>query len=307
VDALAPSPVDRFTLVSFHAHPDDEALLTGGTLAKASAAGHRVVLVTATCGERGLAGPEDGRGADLARVRMSELRAAAAALGCARVVTLGYGDSGLRPDPGDAGAFARVDIREAAARLAAVLEEEHADVLTVYDRNGGYGHPDHIQVHRVGTLAARLAGTPVVLEATVPGGAFRAALALSRVLGRGWGGSAPLGTRRVFSDRRQITHRIPVGGFLDAKRAAMAAHASQRRDRPGDQSGDQSGDRSRAAGRSRSLERVLRLPPRVFALAFGREWFVEQGRPRGGRQLDDVFATLRGHDRVGTAPEPGRT
>jgi LmbE family N-acetylglucosaminyl deacetylase len=297
VDALTPFPEERFTLVSFHAHPDDEALLTGGTLAKASAAGHRVVLVTATCGERGLAGREDGQGADLARVRMSELAAAAEALGCARVVTLGYGDSGLRPDPGDAGAFARVDVREAASRLAAVLEEERADVLTVYDRNGGYGHPDHIQVHRVGTQAARLAGTPVVLEATVPAGVFRAVLALSRVLGRGWGGAAPLGTRRVFSDRRRITHRVPVGGFLDAKRAAMAAHGSQRRDR--------SGERSRAGGRSRSLERVLRLPPPVFALVFGREWFVEQGRSRDARPHDDVFVSLRGHDRVGTASGPG--
>ncbi len=294
MDALAPSRregADRYTLVAFHAHPDDEALLTGGTLAKAAAAGHRVVLVTATGGERGLAGRQDGQGAELARVRMSELVAAAAALGCARVLTLGYGDSGLRPDPGDARTFARADIREAASRLAAVLEEEHADVLTVYDRNGGYGHPDHIQVHRVGTQAARLAGTPVVLEATVPAGVFRAALTLSRLLGRGWGGSAPLGTRRVFSDRREITHRVPVGGFLEAKRAAMAAHGSQRR----------------AEGQTRSLERVLRLPPRLFALVFGREWFVEQGRPRGGARHDDVFASLRGHQRVGTAPDPGRT
>ena len=83
------------TLLAFHAHPDDEALLTGGTLARAAAEGHRVVLVTATDGARGLAGAADGRGATLARTRHAELLASAAALGCARVVWLGYADSGL--------------------------------------------------------------------------------------------------------------------------------------------------------------------------------------------------------------------
>src|SRR3954469_18300192 len=82
----------EYTLVSFHAHPDDEALFTGGTLARASAEGHRVVLVVATAGELGLTG---GDGAGLGARRAGELAAAAAALGVARVVTLGYGDSGF--------------------------------------------------------------------------------------------------------------------------------------------------------------------------------------------------------------------
>src|SRR3954462_8194390 len=189
----------RFTLVSFHAHPDDESLLTGGTLAKAAAEGHRVVLVTATSGERGLGGPDDGHGADLARARMAELEDAAAALGCARVLSLGYGDSGLHPDPSDSGAFVHVDVASAAARLAEVLREEDAHALTVYDPNGGYGHPDHVQVHRVGVAAARLAGTPVVLEATVSAGLFRSVLVTMRLLGHALGRSAPMGTAQVFS------------------------------------------------------------------------------------------------------------
>jgi LmbE family N-acetylglucosaminyl deacetylase len=266
----------RYTLVAFHAHPDDESLLTGGTLAKAAAEGHRVVLVTATCGERGLAGREDGRGADLARNRSAELVEAAAVLGCARLVALGYGDSGLSPDPEDSGAFVHADVATAAGRLAEVLREEQADVLTIYDPNGGYGHPDHVQVHRIGVRAARLAGTPVVLEATVSAGLFRAALLVLRVLGHALGRSTPLGTRDVFSDRRAITHRVRVSAHLPAKRAAMAAHGSQ----------------TRSDGQRRVLDHFLRLPPSVFGLVFGREWFVEHGRPPGPVQ-GDVFATLR--------------
>jgi LmbE family N-acetylglucosaminyl deacetylase len=265
-----------YTLVAFHAHPDDESLLTGGTLAKAAAEGHRVVLVTATGGERGLAGSADGDGVVLARRRSEELKAAAAALGVHRVVFLGYADSGLHP--GDAGvdAFSRADVAHAAQRLVEVLVSERADVLIVYDANGGYGHPDHIQVHRVGTRAAHLAGTPVVLEATVPAGLFRGALLVMRAVGHVLGRPPPLGTARIFSTRRQLTHRVSCRHQLAAKRAAMAAHESQRR----------------PVAQGRVLDRVLRLPAPVFALAFGHEWFIEQGRRRG-RLEPDVFAGLR--------------
>ncbi len=268
------------TLVAFHAHPDDESLLTGGTLARAAAEGHRVVLVTATDGERGLAGAADGTGEDLGRLRRGELQRAAGCLGVHRVVHLGYADSGLHPDPGDLDAFAVADPYDAARRLAEVLREEQADVLTVYDPNGGYGHPDHVRVHLVGSLAARLAGTPVVLEATVPAGAFRAVLRLLRAVGHLLGTPPPLGDRQVFSDRGRITHRVRVGHHLLAKRAAMAAHASQRR----------------ADGQGRVLDQMVRLPTPVFALAFGHEWFVEQRRPPGPVQ-GDVFATLQSEDR----------
>lgn len=271
-----PLAAPRFTVVSFHAHPDDEALLTGGTLAKAAADGHRVVLVTATRGEKGLAGADDGHGEQLARRRVTELHAAAEALGCARVLCLDYADSGLHPDPTDDEAFSQVPVEAAARRLADVLLEERADVLTIYDRNGGYGHPDHVQVHRVGSRAAALAGTPVVLEATISASLFRAVLHALRVLGDGLGHSAPLGTTQIFTSGRNITHRVDVRRQLRHKRAAMAAHSSQHRGGSG----------------LRVLDRLARLPAPLFALALGHEWYVEHNRVPGRRQRD-VFATLR--------------
>ena len=263
----------RCTVVSFHAHPDDEALLTGGTLAKAAAEGHRVVLVTATAGEQGLASSYDGRGEALAATRGRELEESARALGVSRLVVLGHPDSGLHP-PGSR-VFATMDVEELALELAALLEEERADVLTVYDRNGGYGHPDHVQVHRVGIRAAELAGTPVVLQATVSAGLYRAALRLLAPVAARLGLVAPLGTAEVFCTGREITHRVDVRGQLAAKRAAMSAHASQRR----------------ADGRPRAMAQFLRLPDPVFGLVFGREWFAQLGAP-GGTRHPDIFASV---------------
>ena len=140
------------TLVTFHAHPDDEALLTAGVMAKAAAEGHRVVLVVATHGE---AGEVDGSFLgedDLGTRRGAETEESARALGVHRVEFLGYRDSG---DDGRAeGGFVSVEPDSAAHRLAALLREEQADVLTTYDPRGGYGHPDHVHVHEVGRRAA---------------------------------------------------------------------------------------------------------------------------------------------------------
>src|SRR5437016_41110 len=157
------------TLVSFHAHPDDEAILTGGTLAKASAAGHRVVVVFATGGERGEVPAGLRVGETLAQRRASEAATAAAALGVSDVRFLGYADSGMMGDAAndDRRTFWQADVEEAARRLASVLRAEDAEALTIYDYHGSYGHPDHIQVHRVGTRAASMAGSPTVYEATV--------------------------------------------------------------------------------------------------------------------------------------------
>jgi LmbE family N-acetylglucosaminyl deacetylase len=272
-----PADSGRFTLVSFHAHPDDESFLTGGTLARAAAEGHRVVLVTATDGERGLAAAADGTGSALASIRRRELEAAARALGCARVVRLGYADSGLAPDAGGPAGFSAADVDEIAARLAAILVEERADALTVYDPQGGYGHPDHVQVHRAGTLAAALAGTPLVLEATLDGDLVDRLLRVLRLVRNPLGGAAPLGGRRLYTPRRALTHRVDVSRQLAAKRSAMSAHASQQG----------------AETSVRMLTRFLRLPTPVFNRVFRREWFVEQGR-RPGPLLDDIFASLRG-------------
>ncbi|MBI5090386.1 MAG: PIG-L family deacetylase, partial [Actinobacteria bacterium] len=149
------------TLVCFHAHPDDESITTGGSMARAAAEGHRVVLVVATNGDHGES-PEDlATGEALVDRRRVETMRSAAALGVHRVAWLGYRDSGMTGWPQNAHpeSFMRAPVDEAAEKLAAILRDEHADVLTVYDWHGNYGHPDHIQVHRVGHRAAELAGT----------------------------------------------------------------------------------------------------------------------------------------------------
>jgi LmbE family N-acetylglucosaminyl deacetylase len=269
-----------FTLVSFHAHPDDEALLTGGTLARAAAEGHRVVLVVATAGEAGLTGTSSPPSALGAR-RLAELRRSAEALGCARVEVLGYPDSGSAADaprsPGGPTTFARCDPAEPAARLAAILREEAADVLTVYDEHGGYGHPDHVQVHRVGVLAARLAGTPVVLEATVDRAPLERVAGLMRWVPGLRGLVPPDRFAGAYLPRDALTHRVDVRPHLAAKKAALAAHATQT-----------------TGGRGvRTVSLLLRLPDPLLRRVLGREWYRERGRPRPDVLLDDVFASLR--------------
>ena len=154
------------TLVSFHAHPDDECIACGGVIRKAADEGHRVVLVVATRGEQGeVAEGFLADGEALWERRVAETHASAEILGAQRVEFLGYTDSGMMGTPANTapGSFWTANVDEAAKKLAAILDEEHAEVLTCYDDHGGYGHPDHIQVHRVGLRAAGLAGTPAGL------------------------------------------------------------------------------------------------------------------------------------------------
>jgi LmbE family N-acetylglucosaminyl deacetylase len=266
-----------YTLVSFHAHPDDEALLTGGTLARAAAEGHRVVLVVATDGAAGLAAGRLRDDGGLAGRRSAELHRSAAALGCARVVELRFADSGWGDALPPPHAFSRLPVEEAAAPLARLLREERADVLTVYDPAGGYGHPDHRRVHEAGVLAARLAGTPVVLEATLD---RRLLLRLVRVVAavpRLLPEVRPSALAGSYTAHSDITHRVDVRSYAPAKRRAMRAHVTQ----------------TTADEGTRALKVLLRMPPWVFRRVTGTEWFVERGRAAGA-PLDDVFATLRG-------------
>jgi LmbE family N-acetylglucosaminyl deacetylase len=269
-----------YTLVSFHAHPDDEALLVAGTLARAAAEGHRVVLVSATAGEAGLAASAYGSPDELSAHRRAELQRSAEALGAARVELLGYADSGLDgaavPPPG-LEAFARADVDTAAARLAAILRDEGAHVLTSYDATGGYGHPDHVQVHHVAARAAELAGTPVVLEATVDQDLLRRAVRLASRVYRFPPAFDRAAFEQAYAPRSVLTHKVDVRAFADRKRASMAAHASQATADTGD----------------RTLAALLRLPQPVYKRVLGREWFIERGRRPGAPLLDDVFATLR--------------
>jgi LmbE family N-acetylglucosaminyl deacetylase len=257
------------TVVAFHAHPDDEALLTGGTLALLAAKGHRVVIVTGTDGAMG---PATAPGA---QTRLDELRASAAVLGAARVATLGYADSGhgplLYPDPPDRQRFARAELAEAAGRLADLLREEHADLLLSYDENGGYGHRDHVQVHRVGALAAQLTGVRV-LEATAPRELAWQVFNVFRRL-RVAVRHDPAAIRAGFTPRAAITHRVNVRRYARSKQAAIAAHGSQV---PG-------------TGRSARLKRVLlALPAPLFGLVLGIEWYAEPGGA-GAAVTDDIL------------------
>ena len=252
------------TIVCVHAHPDDEAIQTGGTMARAAAEGHRVVLVVATRGEHGEIAPGVlAEGEQLGLRRIAEVTDAAATLGVHRVEFLGYVDSGMIGTPENDGpyCFWRADVDAAARRLAAILVEEDADVITIYDDHGGYGHPDHIQVHRVGRRAAEFAGTPRCFEATMNRDAIReqvrvASEAMSETEREqlpDMDGEESFGTPEAL-----ITHAVDVSAFVEAKRAALRCHPTQI---PDDHF-------------------FLALDDELFATAFGVEWFIESGTTR---------------------------
>jgi LmbE family N-acetylglucosaminyl deacetylase len=256
------------TLVSFHAHPDDEAIACGGTMAMAAAAGHRVVLVTATSGECGEV--VDGilnPGETLGERRQKELADAAAILGVTRVEILGYRDSGMigTPENEDPDCFWQTPVDEAAARLARILAEERPDVFTVYDEYGNYGHPDHIQVHRVGVRAAEMAAVERVYEATINRDHFRRLMARAAELGLGDVGDLPdledAGDQMGLPEE-VLTAAVDVSAHLDVKRRAMAAHASQIAEN----------------------SFFLSMPAAAFAAAFGTEWYRLRGAPPGIRE-----------------------
>lgn len=145
-------------LLSFHAHPDDEVISTGGVLARYARAGEQVVVVTATDGAEGEIhnyDDPDSLKSQLAEIRAGEIRAALDELGVKAHDFLGYRDSGMmgtEPNKHPL-AFWQADLFEATGRLVRLIRRYQPEVMTVYDPFGGYGHPDHIQVHRVGTAA----------------------------------------------------------------------------------------------------------------------------------------------------------
>ena len=242
------------TVTFFHAPPDAEAIATGGTMASLADQGHRVVLVTATRGELGEV--DDGfldPDETLAARREVELAEAARILGAARLAFLGYEDSGMEGEPSASrpGCFATADPDEAAGRLAELLAEESSDVLVVYDEHGGYGHPDHVQVHRVGMAAAERAGTPVVYMSTMDRDFMRdlrkRALESELATEEEMEGADTMGEPAV-----RITTQVDVGPWVGTKRQAMAAHASQISEE----------------------SFFLSMPEDVFAEVWGQEWFI---------------------------------
>jgi N-acetyl-1-D-myo-inositol-2-amino-2-deoxy-alpha-D-glucopyranoside deacetylase len=156
----------RLTLMTVHAHPDDETIGTGGLMAKAVAEGHRVVLVTCTRGELGeivvpeLDTPDNHR--RLGEIRAGELEAAMAELGVTEWENLGYRDSDMMGRVGnrDPRNFWNAPPDEAARRLVFLVRTIRPDVMTTYNAFGGYGHPDHIRTHEVAVAAFARSGDP---------------------------------------------------------------------------------------------------------------------------------------------------
>jgi LmbE family N-acetylglucosaminyl deacetylase len=261
------------TFVFFHAHPDDESIATGGSMARAADDGHRVVLVLATKGEHGeVAEGFLDAGETLAERRVRETQRSADVLGVASVHFLGYVDSGMMGTPENDGpdSFWGADVEEAATRLAQILGDEDADIVTIYDQNGNYGHPDHIQVHRVGRRAAELAGVERVFEATVNRDHVRRGFAEMASQG-GLPEDAPdPDAMNLGVPEEEITHAVDVRPYVERKRASMRAHASQ----------------------ISETDFFLALPDEAFVEAFGTEWYIEHGTPTpvasfAGWLLDD--------------------
>lgn len=209
------------TAVFLHAHPDDEAIFTAATMRRLADRGARVVLVMATGGELGERRGPIGPGESVGRRRLAELEAAAGRLGVARLVLLGRRDSGMAGSASGRHprALARARTGALARRLADVMSAESAGTLVHYDDRGIYGHPDHVAVHRIGALAATLAGASEY-QATVDRDHLRghdhlldAASGYSGDYGRA---GAEIPVRLTASDPE-----------LAAKKDAMAAHASQ--------------------------------------------------------------------------------
>jgi LmbE family N-acetylglucosaminyl deacetylase len=247
--------MEHKTLVFVHAHPDDEALLTAGTMAKASAQGHRVVLIVATDGAAGLAAAEYRE--NLAATRAQELQLSADALGVSRVVNLGFADSGL--DGQSMRGFSSVPVVEVADLIAAVLNEEKAQILIGYDPSGGYGHPDHVQVHRATRAAAMLSSrAPELFEATLPREPIAYAVKLAeraRLTPRDFDASE---FENAWTPRRDITHRVDVSSTMREKIASLRAHASQ----------------ASADGTVRTLAVLTKLPAPVRNVLLGTEYYV---------------------------------
>ncbi len=265
------------TLMAVHAHPDDEASTTGGILAKYASEGIRTVLVTCTNGELGdtpSAKPgDDGHDiADVVAMRRGELEDSCRVLGVSHLELLGYHDSGMMGWPANdaPGSFWSMPITEAAAPLVELMNHYQPDVVVTYDDYGFYGHPDHIQAHRITLAALEVTGLP----AKVYFPAFRrSSLAGFRERLGQVGIELPDVDESEFgSPDEAITATIDCHEHAPAKRAALAAHVSQE-------------------------ENIffLRVPTGDFADLFGTEEFIRwRPAPVGSTPETDLFAGVPG-------------
>ncbi|HKX74536.1 MAG TPA: PIG-L family deacetylase [Acidimicrobiia bacterium] len=232
-------------LLAFHAHPDDEVIGTGGVLARYAAAGEQVVVVTATDGAEGeihnYEDPEALR-EQLVELRAEEVRAALDILGVKHHEFLGFRDSGMMGTNANSNptSFWQADLFEAAHRLVRLIRRYQPEVMTIYDPFGGYGHPDHIQVHRIGMAAffgCRDLGwfpleageeewRPQKLYWSAWGRERMGALNRMRAEANPDGDSYLTRADRGFPDE-ELSAEIDVSEYVDLKLAALRAHRSQ--------------------------------------------------------------------------------
>jgi LmbE family N-acetylglucosaminyl deacetylase len=276
--------------MAVHAHPDDEASTTGGILAKYSSEGVRVVLVTCTNGEMGdaLDGSKPGdeghdEGAVVA-MRRRELEESCRILGVSNLELLGYRDSGMMDWPSNdaPGAFWGVPVETAAAPLAELMERYQPQVVVTYDDFGFYGHPDHIQAHRITVAALDMTGAPVKLYCPTVRrsrlGEFRERMTELGVE------LPPVDESRFGSPDEQIAASIDCREYAAQKFAALSAHASQQ-------------------------ENIffLRLSMPDFTEMFGIEEFIRLRDPFDApASEDDLFAGVRAPARALQGPNSTR-
>jgi len=250
--------------VFFHAHPDDEASQTSGTMAMAHERGDRVVEILATDGALGVV--PDGLGPEeLAGHRRGEHERAAEVIGIDRIVRLGFADSGMAgwDSNRNPAAFCNADRELVAEQVASILREEDADVFVHYDPRGNYGHPDHVMVHRVGAAAAALCDPQLrVLEETVNQDAMIDSYEKARVMGLDsnmWGPEAVGDDGELIgSPQSLIRWAVDLPDHIIAtKHRALEAHSSQASD----------------------VGVMLSLPADAFALMFGIEYYREPADP----------------------------
>jgi N-acetyl-1-D-myo-inositol-2-amino-2-deoxy-alpha-D-glucopyranoside deacetylase len=239
------SPVAAKRIVLVHAHPDDESIASGATMAYYAARGVHVTLVTCTLGEEGeihvpeLAGLAAAEGDQLGGYRLTELAAACSALGVVDHRFLGgagrYRDSGMMglPTNNHPRAFWQADLDSAAAHLVEIFREIRPQVVITYDENGFYGHPDHIQAHRVAMRAAELAGEEGLAPQKVYWTATPRSLIESGFERFAQSEDNPFaGVQRpedipFGTPDELIAARVDARDFADHKLAALGAHATQ--------------------------------------------------------------------------------
>lgn len=234
------------TLLAVLAHPDDESFGMGGTLALYASRGVEVYLVCATRGEAGEADEEHMRGfSSVAELREAELRCAAGILGLKGVFFLGYRDSGMpgAPDNQHPEALIRHPVEEVAGQVVRYLRQLQPDVVLTFDPFGGYGHPDHIHIHRATTLAFERAGEPqfypeagapfapqALYYHVIPRGFLRAAIFLLRLFGRDprrFGKNGDIDLVAIAEMSFPVDARINIRSVWDKKEKASACHSSQ--------------------------------------------------------------------------------